>query len=147
MVHAIQMTVRFLNQMWVKEGIKEVVGAVTFGAGAVEISRMRTTVKVIAVCAQLSIILAVLTSRPSLHVYHWILGPTPNFVTNPWHPIHVASIGASVLAIPAVIQSIYGLWMGRKELIAKLASFNFFTGRPFLHIMNAACTHIRFRNL
>jgi hypothetical protein len=122
--------------MWVKEGIKEVVGAVTFTAGAVEISRMRTVWTV----AHISIILAVLTSRPSLHVYHWILGPTPNFVTNPWHPIHVASIGASLLAIPAVIQSIYGLWMGRRELIVKLACFNFFTGRPFLHIVNAAST-------
>ena len=155
--------VRFLNQPLVKEGIKEVIGAITFLGCAVEIYHFATeypstTLKVVVVCTQLSVILACLTSRPGLRLCHWVahklarpetlvrlFGPSTNFVGNPWHPRHVASITASLLAIPAVAQSLYNLWMQRQELISriqKLACFNFFTGRPFLHVVNVSIKNL-----
>jgi hypothetical protein len=141
----VQSAVRFMNQMWVKEGIKDVAGWATL-VGAVAFSMKNPFQS----AANFSVIVSGLTSRPIVHLMvdkFW--GPRTTFQHNPWQPQHLVSIAATVIAIPAVLRATYDAFYLRKPLtrIQKLACFNFFTSRPFLHVVNAACTPIRFKQL
>ncbi len=76
--------------------------------------------KVIIVAAKISLILSAGVSRPGVFIISSLVGPVfstaqlnrafgPNtiFAVNPWHPRHIVSIAAVVLALPSVAQSAY----------------------------------------
>jgi hypothetical protein len=141
--------IRLLNQMPVKEGIKNVIGIATFLGCAVEIYKFcakpetpaqSTAMKVIVRCTQLSIILAFLTSRPMLRFFP----QGPIFAINPWQARHLMSVSASLLALPAVIHSMFKLWKEMSSL-ETMANFHFWTGRPFLNRANYFLSCLRVR--
>jgi hypothetical protein len=125
--------------------------------------------KVIIICAKVSLILSAGVSRPGVFIISLLVGsvfstvqldrvfgPNTVFAVNPWHPRHVASIAAVILALPAVVQSAYkGIkWVyktirryqqspdveGKNWLtdakIRLMAVFNTATSRPVLHVGN-----------
>ncbi len=74
--------------------------------------------KVALVCAKISLILSAATSRPGVFIISTLMGSVfssgslehvfgPNiiFAMNPWHPRHVFSVAAAILALPASVQS------------------------------------------
>lgn len=127
--------------------------------------------KVIIVCAKISLILSAGVSRPGVFIISNIVGcffstaqlnrafgPNTIFAVNPWHPRHVVSIAAVVLALPAITLSIgQGIYWGYKKVrqlqaaapapnganhwltdakIELMAIFNSITSRPVLHLGN-----------
>jgi len=125
--------------------------------------------KVVIVCAKISLILSAGLSRPGVFIISSLLGcvfstaqldrvfvPNTIFAVNPWHPRHVISIAAVMLALPSVIQSTHkGVnWMYKKichyqnnppqqannwltdSKIRLMTLFNTITSRPTLHIGN-----------
>lgn len=132
---------------------------------------MQTAHKVVVVCAKISLILSAAVSRPGIFLISSlaesvfstsqlkkIFGPNTIFAVNPWHPRHIVSIAAVILAFPSVAQSAYiGVnWAYRKirqhhdqpaegknlrnwltdTKMRLMALFNTVTSRPFLHIGN-----------
>lgn len=76
--------------------------------------------KVILICAKISLLLSAATSRPGVFIIstlfgqifsdqqlEYAFGPNTIFALNPWHPRHIFSIVAFVLALPSVFQSTY----------------------------------------
>lgn len=125
--------------------------------------------KVIIICAKISLILSAGVSRPGVFIVSSLVGgvfstaqldsvfgPNTIFAVNPWHPRHVISIAAVVLALPSAIQSTYkGInWMFEKvcqyqstssqqsnqwltdSKIRFMSLFNTITSRPTLHVGN-----------
>lgn len=127
--------------------------------------------KVVIICAKISLILSAGVSRPgviiisslvgcvfSTNQLKRVFGPNTIFEVNPWHPRHVVSIAAVILALPSIAQSTYkGLdWLYKKvrllqntppdahhvsnwltdSKIRLMALFNTITSRPTLHIGN-----------
>jgi hypothetical protein len=127
--------------------------------------------KVVIVCAKVSLILSAGVSRPGVFIVSSVMGavfstnqldrvfgPNTIFAINPWHPRHLISITAVILALPSVIQSTYiGIhWVGKKILpyqntpnhdqyvrpwltdakVRMLTLFNTVTSRPVLHLGN-----------
>lgn len=127
--------------------------------------------KVIIVCAKISLILSAGVSRPGVFIISTLIGcifstpqlervfvPNTIFAVNPWHPRHVVSIVAVLLALPSLAQSTYkGFnWAYRKirqhqstspngldikiwltDAVVRLeVFFNFATSRPLLHLGN-----------
>lgn len=125
--------------------------------------------KAIIVCAKISLILSAAVSRPGIFIasslvgcvfstaqLDRICGPNTLFAINPWHPRHVMSIAAVVLALPSVLQSTYkGIDWAYKTMrhyqhtlsqetnnwlpdskVRLMALFNAITSRPTLHIGN-----------
>lgn len=125
--------------------------------------------KTMIVCAKASLILSAGVSAPGVFIIssaigqifsvtalEKVFGPNTIFVINPWHPRHVVSIVAVLLALPSAIQSTYkGInWTYKKishyQIIPKqnnshwltdfkirlIALFNTITSRPTLHIGN-----------
>lgn len=126
--------------------------------------------KVIVVCAKISLILSAGVSRPGVFIIsslvgcifstaqlNRVFGPNTIFAINPWHPRHVVSIVAVVLALPSLAQSVYkGInWTYKKirqyqetsnrsnvntwltdAKIRMMTLFNTATSRPFLHLGN-----------
>lgn len=138
---------------------------------------MQIANKIILLCAKISLILSAATSRPGVFILSTIVGqffsgkqleyafgPNTVFAVNPWHPRHVVSIAAVVLALPSVIQSIYrGMhWVydqfsqnlhlqngaGAKtswltdSKIRLMALFNTIGSRPAQHLGNQACRFV-----
>lgn len=130
--------------------------------------------KIILLCAKTSLILSAATSRPGVFIIstlagqifsskqlEYAFGPNTIFAVNPWHPRHVCSITAVILALPSVIQSTYrGMhwvynqfsqnnqsqnkpgeqtsWLtDRKARL--MALINTVTSRPTQHICNQLC--------
>lgn len=124
--------------------------------------------KIVIVCAKISLVLSAGVSRPGIfiisslagsvfssHQLEKVFGPNTTFAVNPWHPRHVVSIAAVVLALPALGQSIYkgarrvyskiqeqsfdasiaSVWLTDKK-IRLMNLFNTVTSRPCLHIGN-----------
>lgn len=124
--------------------------------------------KIVIVCAKISLILSAGVSRPGVFIIsslvgsifssqqlEKVFGPNTTFAVNPWHPRHLISIAAVVLALPALGQSIY---KGARWVYYKIQScasepsvdtawltdakvrlmnlFNTATSRPVLHIGN-----------
>lgn len=133
--------------------------------------------KVIIVCAKISLILSAGVSRPGVFIIssmigcifstpqlERVFGPNTIFAVNPWHPRHIVSIAAVILALPSVIQSTCRSinWMyqkirhyqrmpvGKSEVnnwladakIRLMALFNTTTSRPALHIGNQVGRYI-----
>ena len=125
--------------------------------------------KVMIICAKISLILSAGVSRPEAFIISSVVGyvfstaqldrafgPNTVFAVNPWHPRHVISIAAVILALPSVIQLTYkGInWMYKEiyqcqntppqqtnswltnSKIRLMTLFNTITSRPFLHIGN-----------
>lgn len=127
--------------------------------------------KVTIICAKLSIVLSAAVSRPGVFIIsssigcffttpqlNQVFGPNTTFAVNPWHPRHVISIVAMVLAMPSFAQSTYkGInWVYKKircyhtraangkssitcltdTKIRLMALFNTITSRPTLHVGN-----------
>lgn len=125
--------------------------------------------KVVIVCSKISLILSAGVSRPGVFMIsslvgcvfstvqlNRVFGPNTIFAINPWHPRHVMSIAAVILALPSVIQSTYqGVhWINKKICYYQNTSpqqnnnwltdsntrlmilFNTITSRPTLHIGN-----------
>lgn len=125
----------FLNRPPIKEGIKKVVGSITFAFGLIElydlyqIARGRglsdelspeaprwaqVAHKVVTLIAKLSLLLSAATSPPALYLFSCIplpfealFGPNTTFALNPWHPRHLTSIAACLLSLPALLEFIY----------------------------------------
>lgn len=130
---------------------------------------MQVANKTMIVCAKVSLILSAGVSAPGVFIISSItgkifsvtalekvFGPNTIFAINPWHPRHVVSIAAVLLALPSAIQSTYkGInWIYKKiscyQIISKqndsrwltdfkirlIALFNTITSRPTLHIGN-----------
>lgn len=179
--------VGFFNQPLVKEGVKNVAGAVTCAFGIVELYDIyqimrgreiggdinpqspawaQVAAKVAIFCAKLSLVLSAGVSRPGVFVISMfvgqffttaqleaVFGPNTTFALNPWHPRHVCSIAAAILALPAVIQLMcQGIsWLCREIehyqnqpqdhwltdfKVRIMVLFNTITSRPMLHIGN-----------
>jgi hypothetical protein len=125
--------------------------------------------KVIIVCAKISLILSAGVSRPGVFIISSltgcvlsttqldkIFGPNTIFAINPWHPRHIVSIAAVILALPSIIQSTCkgANWIYTKirqyqntpsqdidnwltdSKIRLMTLFNSVTSRPTLHIGN-----------
>ncbi len=127
--------------------------------------------KVVIVCAKISLILSAGVSRPGVFMISLLIeyvfstsqlnrvfGPNAVFVVNPWHPRHLISIVAVILALPSVVQSVCKSlnWTYKKirqypdmptdrqgvrtwltdNKIRFMTLFNTVTSRPILHIRN-----------
>ncbi len=127
--------------------------------------------KVIIVCAKISLILSAGVSRPGVFIISSLIGcifstsqldrvfgPNTIFAVNPWHPRHVVSIVAVVLALPSLAQSAYkginwaykkireyqGTSSNRSDVntwltdtkVRIMTLFNTATSRPVLHLGN-----------
>lgn len=136
---------------------------------------MQVATKVTLVCAKISLILSAATSRPGVFIISTlvgsvfssselerIFGPNTVFAVNPWHPRHVFSIAAVILALPALIQSTHqgirwaytkicqyeksreqnveekGSWLTDTK-VRMMALFNTITSRPTQHLGNQLC--------
>lgn len=133
---------------------------------------IQAAAKVALVCAKISLILSAATSRPgvfiistlvgcvfSSHQLEYFFGPNTVFSVNPWHPRHIFSVAAVILALPALIQSTHhgirwaytkicqyengrGQNVQRKKFwltdakIRIMALFNTITSRPTQHLGN-----------
>lgn len=138
---------------------------------------MQIANKIILLCAKISLILSALISRPGVFIISTIVGQVfsskhlkyafgsnTTFAVNPWHPRHVFSIVAVVLALPSAIQSIYGgmhwvygqltrnrdlqnrvgkatSWLTDTK-IRLMALFNTICSRPVQHLGNQVCRFI-----
>lgn len=125
--------------------------------------------KVVIVCAKISLILSAGISKPgvfiistlvgcvfSSHQLEQVFGPNTIFAVNPWHPRHVVSIVAVIIALPSFAQSAYkaSKWVYNKiqngqssndlqnnswltdTKVRLMNLFNTVTSRPALHIGN-----------
>lgn len=127
--------------------------------------------KVVIVSAKISLILSAGVSRPGVFLISSIVGcvfstpqlervfgPNTIFAINPWHPRHVISIAAVMLALPSIVQSTYrgmnwvykkirydqnvsvdrpdvNIWLTDTKL-RLMTLFNTTTSRPTLHVGN-----------
>jgi hypothetical protein len=136
--------------------------------------------KISLISAKLSLILSAVVSRPGRYLIStlvgrivskdrldFIFGPNINFAGNPWHPRHVVSIAAILLAVPSTVQLTYKegrlIYMKLFKLyqtpsihlsndrigltdhkVRLLNLFNIITSRPVLHIGNFFFRKFRF---
>lgn len=160
-------SVRLLNQPPVKEGIKNLIGCITFFGGMAALYQVsqtpkekeaatwtETAGKSINFFLTASIVLSLIASRPGLYLCGKILnriatpatlmaifGSNTIFAINPWHPRHVLNISANVFSASALIKLVFSRYAPSKEtlgLIVALGAFNFLTGRSTLHLANSA---------
>jgi hypothetical protein len=144
------MTVHFLNSSPVKNGIKNVIGAISFSGALYTLYetavKWKETDKTI-LFLQTSIILNGIASRPVLAICEWalhqiatpealtqIFGQYEIFEINPWHPCHLFNVSVNVLAAAALIHVVYTRKAPRS--IAAMTVFNFIAGRSTLHLVN-----------
>ncbi len=127
--------------------------------------------KVIILCAKVSLILSAGVSRPGIFIISSltgcifspsqldrVFGPNTIFAVNPWHPRHVVSIAAVILALPSIVQSAFkGICWAYKKIrhyqssdtnqsnlriwltdtkIRLMTLFNTATSRPAMHLGN-----------
>lgn len=133
----------------------------------------QTANKIIIVCARLSLILSAAVSRPGIwlisSLLEWVFtpiqlnrafGPYTTFANNPWHPRHLLSIAAVIMALPSTFPSqiIYtsphlspqtasiiasqSRDQGSDSYIPCMTTFNTVTSRPILHLANNLLTRI-----
>lgn len=160
----------YLNTYPVKEGIKNVIGTLTFGAGVVALykyvttpskkndpSWSRTVDEKIIFTLKWSVALSCIASRPGLLICGWVIHPVISsktladifglntiFEFNPWHPRHIVTIGANVLSASALVKWVFDRYVPTHQpvgFLVAVGAFNFFTGRSTLHLVNAACRH------
>ncbi len=126
---------------------------------------------VMIVCTKISLILSAGVSYPGVFIISSLIGcffstsqlkqvcgPNTIFVVNPWHPRHIVSIAAVILALPSLAQSAYNginwaykkvrhypdmsingsnvrVWLTDTK-IRLMTLFNTTTSRPVLHLGN-----------
>lgn len=141
--------VAFLNQYPIKTGIKNVAGSIAFAGGAYafyQIAKDKIDKKSWDFYLNLSCIFTAIVSPQGLEMCRWlahgIVRPqkfpkSEIFALNPWEPRHIASLVANGFAAIGVVKLIYERSLKSFSLIQTLVIFNFFTGRPFLHIANS----------
>ncbi len=135
-----------------------------------------TAKKIIIVSAKISLILSAAVSRPGVFLISIsvgamftstqlakVFGPNTTFILNPWHPRHIISIVAIILALPSIMLSTYEVakWTSKKlnlkpyrhenaphksldpdrwltDIKVRLSIiFNTVTSRPVLHLGNS----------
>lgn len=126
----------------------------------------RVANKIIILAAKISLILSASVTHPGVFLLsravsflctakqlEGFFGPDTTFVENPWHPRHVMSFAAVILAIPSIVQTTCkGVsWVQKKFQVPSkdkqnrwlidakvriMALFNSLTSRPFLHMGN-----------
>jgi hypothetical protein len=130
------MAVHLLNNSYVKEGIKNILGCVTFAAGIAVLyqaslasklqkagddsSWQATTDKTVIFFLKTSIVLSCIVSRPGLYLCDWffhkiatprtwmdIFGINTIFEFNPWHPRHILNITANAISAAALIKWVF----------------------------------------
>jgi hypothetical protein len=117
----------------VKEAVKNVVNTVTFAGGLYATYQLLTNrANNWEMAFRLSCLVSLVASRP---VWHF-LPKGPIFEVNPWHPRHIVSLAANEFASIALIKLIIDRKFSSKT--QALVLFNFFTGRPILHLANDA---------
>lgn len=152
--------VQFLNQPLVKEGVKNIANVVTFAFGITTIYNSYQSLRSRNITiksappkwpqnlTRISLMLSATTSRPGVFIISKVVrcifsqsrlerafGPNTVFAINPWHPRHIVSIAAVILALP----SLYGKeWQADRNL-RLMALFNLITSRPVLHLGNQFC--------
>lgn len=152
-------SVRLLNQPPVKEGVKNVIGCITFFGGIAALYQRSqlpaekdsnnwadAARKTLNFFLTASVVLSILVSRPGLYFSEpffnqSIFGPNTIFAINPWHPRHILNITANVLSATALIQWVFNRYVPTHEalgLIIAIGAFNFLTGRSTLHLANEA---------
>lgn len=137
---------------------------------------MQIANKIILLLAKISLLLSAATSRPGVFIISTLLGqifsneqlesafgPNTVFAINPWHPRHIGSIAAVILALPSCIQSGYrgmrwvydqfadssqheigeeASWLTDSK-VRLMALFNTIGSRPVQHLGNQACRFAR----
>jgi len=139
------MTVHFLNSPPIKNGIKNVFGALFFSGGLYSLYEMQKTSDKTVLLLQTSIVLNGIASRPGVALCEWVIhqiatpptvtkifGLNTIFAINPWHPRHLFNLSVNLIAAAALITVIYSRKAPRT--IAALTALNFFAGRSTLHL-------------
>ena len=151
-----------LNQPPIKQAIKEIFGWVTFLFGVREllflIQHGFKNTSTLVLISKFSLILSASVTRPGVFIishftYLFIeteqietfFGPYTIFMYNPWHPRHIISFIALLLALPLAAQTVYVLLktnsrevenVGWNKSLRIMTLFNTFASRPILHIGN-----------
>ena len=107
---------------------------------------VQTAIKAIIVCAQISLLLSAVISWPGAFVISTLIGyvfsapqlekwfgPNTTFAINPWHPRHMISFVALILALPFLVQSVYKGIKKKRKVLHLMVIFNVITSRPLLH--------------
>jgi hypothetical protein len=134
-------------------------------------------VKKIVMCAKLSLILSAGVSRPGVYIISSLVGRIFSttqlekafgvntiFAINPWHPRHIISFAAVILALPTIAHSAYnnGKWVYNNiylhtpvkdsandtnwltdSKLRLIVIFNSITSRPLLHMGNTLNRFLR----
>lgn len=151
-----------LNHPPVKEAIKEIFGWTTFLFGVREMLLLSQhgfkSTSTLILISKFSLILSASVTRPGIFVvshftYLFVetdqieafFGPYTIFMLNPWHPRHIISFIALLLALPLTLQTICDiLKTSNQEIESKrwnkslriMTLFNTIASRPILHIGN-----------
>jgi len=183
----VKTSVALLNTPTIKEGVKNVLGSVTFAFGLLEMYDLyqilqgrsistethsspptlwETANKVVILSAKISLILSAGVSRPGVFLISSLVGtifsttqlarvfgPNTIFAVNPWHPRHVVSIVAVILALPSNVQAVYkcAQWAFKSSSavdkrakswltdtkVRMMTLWNTITSRPALHVGNS----------
>lgn len=154
----------FLNQPVIKESVKEMFGLVTFIFGIREVLHLAENgfqkTSTIILISKFSLILSASVTRPSIFIASSVIhliatpeqldsffGPYTIFLSNPWHPRHIISFIALLLALPLTFQTLYDI-LFHKDLEEENKSlrfktlFNTFASRPILHIGNRLSSYL-----
>ncbi len=161
-------SLRYFNHPLMKEGIKNVIGCITFVGGIAALYQLSqastrkvedpswwtTADKAMTFVLKASIVLSCLASRPGLFLYGWvfhyiatpktwmeIFGLNTIFEFNWTHPRHLLNIAANALSAAALIKGVFDKYVPSHQalgLMVAVGAFNFFTGRSTLHLANDA---------
>lgn len=126
-------------------GIKNVAGSIAFAGGVYAVYRIvkdKKDAKTWDFYLKISCICSALVSPVGLKICSCLIkslvGPerlpkSEIFAVNPWQPRHVASLLSNGFALLGLVKLVYERSFSD---IQAWVIFNFFTGRPFLHIAN-----------
>lgn len=172
-MNGVQSALFFLNRPVVKQGIKNVVGGLTCSFACYEFFLSPKSLeirepkwvqgarKVSTFTGKISLIMSAAVSSPGVYAisrlsglfftkeqFSTVFGPNTIFEIYPWHPRHLASFAALILAFPSVAftsgEGIYWLYRKVKHIpinstdhkVQFMVLFNTVTSRPLLHIGN-----------
>jgi hypothetical protein len=153
--------IHYVNSPAVKNGIKNIIGAVSFAGGIAALYQLRHTCRrnlhkpanETVLFLQVVAVLNAIASRPGLTICEWmvhriatpqtlarIFGENVIFERNPRHPRHVFNIIVNCLSALALSKLISDRYLNKpikasREMIA-LTAFYFITGRSTMHLGN-----------
>lgn len=155
-LESVNEVVVYLNKPAIKAGVKNLAGYIAFAGGGYavyQIAKDKIDKKSWDFYLKLSCAFSAIVSPLGLEMCKWlaqeVVGPQglpkPEiFALNPWQPRHVASLVANGFAMIGLVKLVYERSFKSFSLIQALVIFNFFTGRPSLHIANGVVSS-RFR--